>query len=40
MIYLPADEISQATPRFLDSIALACKYLDELRISVKYMENQ
>lgn len=31
MIYLPADEISQATPRLLDSIELACKRLDEVR---------
>jgi iron complex transport system substrate-binding protein len=31
MLYLPADEISQATPRFLDSIELACKLLDEVR---------
>ena len=31
MFYLPADQISQATPRFLDSIALACKYLDDVR---------
>lgn len=40
MIYLPADEISQATPRFLDSIALACKYLDEIRTSLKQLDNQ
>lgn len=31
MFYLPADQISQATPRFLDSIALACQFLDEVR---------
>ena len=31
LIYLPADKISQATPRFLDSIELACKLLDEVR---------
>lgn len=31
LLYLPADEISQATPRFLDSIELACKLLDEVR---------
>ncbi len=31
MLYLPADEISQATPRLLDSIDLACKLLDEVR---------
>lgn len=31
MLYLPADGISQATPRLLDSIDLACKLLDEIR---------
>lgn len=31
MLYLPADEISQAAPRLLDSIALACKFLDTVR---------
>jgi len=31
LIYLPADEINQATPRLLDSIDLACRLLDELR---------
>ena len=31
MLYLPADEISQAAPRLLDSIELACKLLDEIR---------
>jgi len=31
MLYLPADEISQATPRLLDSIELACKLLDQVR---------
>lgn len=31
MLYLPADEISQATPRLLDSVELACKLLDEVR---------
>ena len=31
MLYLPADEISQATPRLLDSIDLACKLLDKVR---------
>ena len=40
MVYLPADEISQATPRLLDSIALACKYLDDIRTSVKQAVNQ
>lgn len=31
MFYLPADQISQATPRFLDSLALACDYMDDVR---------
>lgn len=31
LLYLPADEISQATPRFLDSIDLACKLLHAVR---------
>ena len=31
LFYLPADEISQATPRLLDSIELACKLLDQVR---------
>lgn len=31
LLYLPADEISRATPRMLDSVALACKLLDGLR---------
>ena len=35
LLYLPADEISQATPRLLDSIELACKLLDEVRKSGK-----
>jgi iron complex transport system substrate-binding protein len=30
-IYLPADEISQATPRLLDSMELACELLDRVR---------
>lgn len=30
-IYLPADQISQATSRMLDSLALACKLLDQFR---------
>jgi iron complex transport system substrate-binding protein len=34
MLYLPVDEISQATPRLLNSIELACKYFDEVRSSV------
>ncbi len=39
MIYLPADEISQATPRLLDSIELACKLLDEIRTTIKPVEK-
>ena len=35
MLYLPADEISQATPRLLDSIELACKLLDEARLKLE-----
>lgn len=35
MIYLPADEISQATPRLLDSIDLACELLDEVRARIR-----
>jgi iron complex transport system substrate-binding protein len=31
LFLLPADEISRATPRFLDSLELACKLLDGLR---------
>jgi len=31
MLYLPADDISRAAPRLLDSIELACKLLDEVR---------
>ncbi len=31
LIYLPADEISQAAPRLLDSMDLACKLLDQVR---------
>ena len=35
MLYLPADEISQAAPRLLDSIELACKLLDDVRMTSK-----
>ena len=35
MLYLPADEISQATPRLLDSIELACKLLDGVREPIR-----
>jgi len=40
MVYLPADEISQATPRLLDSIELACKNLDQVRGVLNQMEQQ
>lgn len=40
MLYLPADEISQATPRLLDSIDLACKLLDEVRNKQTQMEDK
>jgi len=33
LLYLPADDISRAAPRLLDSIELACKLLDEVRKS-------
>ena len=39
MLYLPADEISQATPRLLDSIDLACKLLDKVRGASQQMEE-
>lgn len=39
MLYLPADEISQATPRLLDSIDSACKLLDEVRGASQKMEE-
>jgi len=39
MLYLPADEISQATPRLLDSIDLACELLDEVRVATKQVEE-
>ena len=40
MLYLPADEISQATPRLLNSIEFACKLLDEVRHTQKQMEEK
>jgi iron complex transport system substrate-binding protein len=40
MLYLPADEISQATPRLLDSIDLACKLLDEVRKTTEQLEQE
>jgi iron complex transport system substrate-binding protein len=39
LLYLPADEISQATPRLLDSIDLACRLLDEARTALKGAEE-
>ncbi len=39
MLYLPADEISQATPRLLDSIDLACKLLDKVRGATQKVEE-
>ena len=39
MLYLPADEISQATPRLLDSIDLACKLLDKVRGTTQQVEE-
>lgn len=40
MLYLPADQISQATPRFLDSIGFACDYFDRVRQSTGNTEKQ
>ena len=40
MLYLPADEINQATPRLLDSIELACKLLDEVRMISQQVEEK
>ena len=40
MLYLPADEISQATPRLLDSIDLACRLLDEVRSALNQVEEK
>jgi len=39
LLYLPVDEISQATPRLLNSIELACTYFDEVRSSIKRSEE-
>ena len=39
LLYLPADEISQATPRLLDSIVMACKLLDDVRVSADQVEK-
>jgi iron complex transport system substrate-binding protein len=40
LFYLPADEISQATPRLLDSIELACKFMDEVRSQSEQVEEK
>ena len=40
MFYLPADEISQATPRLLDSIELACKLLDKVRLTLNQVKEK
>lgn len=40
LLYLPVDEISQATPRLLDSIDLACKLLDEVRKTTRQLEQK
>lgn len=39
MLYLPVDEISQATPRLLDSVELACKYFDDVRSSIRRLQE-
>lgn len=39
LLYLPADEINQATPRLLNSIELACKFFDDVRSSIKRLED-
>jgi len=39
LLYLPADEVSQATPRLLDSIELACKLLDDVRQTTQQVEQ-
>ena len=36
---LPADKISQATPRLLDALEIACSLLDELREGKNYYES-
>jgi iron complex transport system substrate-binding protein len=38
LFYLPADEVSQATPRLLDSIDLACKLMDDVRTTTQSTE--
>ena len=39
LLYLPANEISQATPRLLNSIELACKLLDDIRSGTRKNEH-
>lgn len=39
LLYLPADEINQATPRLLNSIDSACKFFDEVRPSIQRLED-
>ena len=39
MLYLPADQINQATPRLLDSIDLACRLLDTVRNGAQQREK-
>jgi len=39
MLYLPVDEISQATPRLLNSIESACAWFDEVRSSMERPEE-
>jgi len=35
LLYLPADEITRASPRFINSIELACRLLDRVRQTTK-----
>jgi len=39
LLYLPADEISRATPRLLDSIETACQLLDRVRQTTHHMDQ-
>ena len=39
MLYLPADDISRAAPRLLDSMELACKLLDQVRRTTQSKEK-
>jgi len=39
MLYLPVDEISQATPRLLDAVESACRFFDKVRPSIERMKN-